>query len=214
MKISFWLPAVLLLGWTAGCKPSGTPPAQNPERPERNLETVEETNEHGEFEKYTVEPGIGRREGGYKRWSPGGQLREEAYFSEGQPDQIRILYFENGDTQIVETYQKGLFEGPYRIFYPNGKLFQQGNYRSNRMEGLWIAYYEEGGKKEEVTFSNNLENGPFREYYPNGILQVEGFYRNGDKEHGELKFYDASGKHIKTMHCEDGLCRTVWKTNN
>ncbi|MBK6947220.1 MAG: toxin-antitoxin system YwqK family antitoxin [Haliscomenobacter sp.] len=184
MKIFFLLPAVLILGWTTGCKPSSSPPAQKPESPERNLETIEETNEQGELEKYTVEPSLGRKEGWYKRWSPSGQLREEAFFSEGRTDQIRILYFENGDTQIVETYQKGLFEGPYRVFYPNGKILQQGNYHINRMEGLWVKYYEEGGVKEEVTFSNNFENGPFREYYPNGALRVEGVYRNGDKEHG------------------------------
>ncbi len=213
MKIAFLLPGILVLTGMFSCKPSGTPSGQKPPLPEKMdvLETVEEKNEQGELEKYTIDPGLGQKEGWFRRWSPGGQLLEETYFSKGQPDQIRILYFENGDTQIVETYQKGKFQGPYRVFHPNGKILQQGNYRDNMMEGLWTTYYENGRVKEEVTFSDNLENGPFREYYSDGTLQTEGFYRNGDKEHGELKFYDINGKHIKTMHCENGLCKTIWK---
>ena len=49
------------------------------------------------------------------------------------------------------------------------------------------------------------------EYFRNGNLEAEGTYRNGDNEHGLLKLYNEEGELIKTMNCEDGVCRTVWK---
>ena len=87
----------------------------------------------------------------------------------------------------------------------------EGVYINNQIEGVWFKYYPTGELMEEVHFSKNLENGPFKEYYKNGQLSVEGHYKDGDNEHGELKFYSEDGAHIKTMDCDRGMCRTIWK---
>ncbi len=52
---------------------------------------------------------------------------------------------------------------------------------------------------------------PLSEYHPNGQLKAEGYYKNGDKEEGLLKLYNETGKLVKTMNCNSGICRTVWK---
>lgn len=171
---------------------------------------VDTLNSFGEKEYFFVNPETGKKQGSYKRWSNTGKLIEECFYTAGELDQIRILYFENGDTQIVEHYQKGIFHGPYRSFYPDGKILFAGQYQNNQMGGLWTKFFEDGKVMETTHFSNNLENGPFQEFYPGGELKTTGSYRNGNNEHGQLKMYDETGRHVKTMECEEGICKTVW----
>ncbi len=200
------LPLFVLLGATA-CSQEGNHSA-NKKSDTVEIDTI---NAFGEREVFYYHPTDGKKEGSYKRWSKSGKPIEEAHFSNGQLDKMRILYFENGDTQIVENYRGGLFHGKYKTFYPNGKIQLVGQYQDNKMEGLWIKYYEDGTLMEKVHFSNNLENGAFQEYYPNGIIKTEGKYRNGDNEHGRLKMFDETGRHVKSMECQDGICKTIWR---
>ena len=79
------------------------------------------------------------------------------------------------------------------------------------MQGWWYKYYPSGEIMEKVTFVDNQENGPFIEYHKNGQISVEGQYLDGDNEHGELKFFDEAGLHYRTMRCDSGLCRTIWR---
>lgn len=175
------------------------------------LETVEAKDNAGYTERYSRRKSDFAKEGLYVKIDPQGNKVEEAQFASDTLHGFRILYYENGDTQIVESYQMGGFEGDYKVYYPGGQLKMLGKYEDNVMTGKWKVYYENGGLKEEVTFKNNQENGPFVEYHPNGNLKAEGTYLNGDYEQGELKLYDENGKHIKTMMCEKGVCRTIWE---
>ena len=81
------------------------------------------------------------------------------------------------------------------------------------MYGEWKRYYPNGQLMEVVTFAENAENGPFVEYYKNGNKKAEGTYRNGE-ENGLLKKFSLAGEHIRSMNCEDGICRTIWKADN
>ena len=176
-----------------------------------DLESVENTDSYGFSEKYTRRKSNYAKEGTYLKMDKEGRIFEEALYHNDTLNGLRILYYETGDTQIVETYSNGLFEGDYRAFYENGQLELEGNYEYNEMTGEWKRYYDTGELMETVTFSENEENGPFYEYYQNGNLKAEGYYKNGDNEHGLLKKYNEEGKLIQTMNCENGICRTVWK---
>ncbi len=198
---------LLMLIGISSCTPSAPTSDENITR----TVAVDTLNGFGEKEYFFINPETGNKQGKYKRWSNSGKLMEECYYTDGKLDQMRILYFENGDTQIVESYQKGIFHGPYRSFYPDGQTQFVGQYLDNQMEGLWIKFYETGAVMEKTHFSKNLENGPFQEFYPGGVLKTTGTYRNGDNEHGQLKVYDETGQHIKTMECQDGICKTLWQ---
>ncbi len=176
-----------------------------------SLDTVEVELSNGKREVFSYGLPGEIRQGWYRRFRPEGTPEEEAFYQNGKLDGKRILYYANGDTQIVETYRNGLFHGPYRLYYPNENLHQEGQFIENVMTGIWKTYYESGELKEEVTFENNLENGPFIEYYKTGQVSVEGEYLEGDQEHGPLKFYNEEGVHVKTMTCDRGLCRTTWE---
>jgi antitoxin component YwqK of YwqJK toxin-antitoxin module len=200
------LPALTLFG-TSSCSPAA------PANDENKIKTlaVDTLNGFGEKEYFFVNPETGKKQGAYKRWSKAGKLIEECVYADGKLDQMRVLYFENGDTQIVENYRQGIFHGSYRSFYPNKKIQFTGQYKYNQMEGLWVKFYADGSIMEKVQFRKNLENGPFQEFYPDGTLKTTGSYLNGDNEHGQLKMYDETGRHIRTMECQEGICKTVWQ---
>jgi|APTNR8051073442_1049403.scaffolds.fasta_scaffold00626_15 antitoxin component YwqK of YwqJK toxin-antitoxin module len=210
MRHLFFL--LLLATFAPGCGAPGTPADKGVQSGEAaNLETIENTTEDGYLERFSRRKSDYARHGAYYKLNPAGQLIELAHFENDTLHGERILFYETGDTLQIEHYQKGSFEGNYRAFYPGGKLELEGVYVGNTMDGVWKGYYESGQLKEIVTFRENEENGPFTEYHPNGQLKAEGYYQNGDKEQGLLKLYDENGQLTKTMDCNAGICRTVWK---
>lgn len=178
------------------------------------VEKVEATDNYGNQEIYFRRESNYAKEGFFTRLTPLGEKMEEAFFQNDTLHGRRVLFYENEDTQSVETYDMGLFAGPYRLYYPSGQLQQEGQYQNNEMTGPWKLYYENGQLKEVVHFSENQENGPFVEYYENGAIKAEGQYRNGAFEHGELKLYDESGELTRIMDCEQGVCRTRWQAED
>jgi|APTNR8051073442_1049403.scaffolds.fasta_scaffold00482_16 antitoxin component YwqK of YwqJK toxin-antitoxin module len=201
----------LIIAGLGGALASGLFTACSGAKQDALLEVVETTDEYGYKERIQRRKDNKMRQGLYAKISPEGRLVEEAYYEADSLEGLRIIYYASGDTQIVETYRRGVFSGPYREYHENGKLLQEGKYVNNTMEGVWKTYYPDGQLAEEVTFRDNDENGPFRQYYPNGKLQTEGTFKDGDFEHGELKLYDESGAHIRTMDCDSGKCRTTWQ---
>jgi antitoxin component YwqK of YwqJK toxin-antitoxin module len=152
---------------------------------------------------------LGPREGLYEFFDEQERLSETSHYQNGKLHGERKV-FENGVLYAIENYHADLFEGPYQVFYPDGALKLEATYVNNEMTGPLKGYYPDGKIKEEVTMSQNEENGPFREFYPDGKIKAEGSYLNGPNEHGELKLYDSTGVHIRTMLCEEGVCRTQW----
>ena len=177
---------------------------------DNGLETVTETDEYGNSVQFTRRKTDFAREGWYTVSNPAGQVIEAAQYLNDTLNGQRILFYDNGDTSVVENYQNGGFEGPYRRFYETGTLKQVGQYVDNLMEGFWQSYHENGQLKEKVQFHNNDENGAFIEYHSNGKLAAEGTYLEGDNEDGELKIYDENGELLRKMTCNRGRCQTIW----
>jgi antitoxin component YwqK of YwqJK toxin-antitoxin module len=175
-----------------------------------NVEKVENVDDYGYKEVYQRDKEHFGKEGLYERFNEKGIKVEEALYKNDTLDGYRILYYENGDTQVVETYLEGRFEGPFKAYYESGQLEMEGQYVFNEMDGSWKRYYKNGQLMEDVTFRENAENGPFIEYHENGALKAEGTYINGDGEHGLLKLYDENGELVRTMNCDYGVCRTMW----
>ena len=174
------------------------------------LDTVEETDDYGYTERYTVDPETRAKEGLYTKIGPNGKIFETATYRNDTLDGTRVIYYENGDTNIVEQYRMGDFHGPYLTYYEGGGLLQEGQYEDNVMVGDWLKYYSNGQMMERVAVRDNLENGPFVEWHSNGNLKVEGTYLDGDDEHGELKLYNEQGELIEILMCDRGRCETTW----
>lgn len=177
---------------------------------DNGLESVTETDEYGHTITYQRRKTDFAREGWTRITNAAGTVMETAYYQADTLEGQRTIFYDNGDTSVVETYRHGRFEGPYRRYYEGGTLKLEGRYTDNQMNGPWLGYHENGQLKERVLFQHNDENGPFIEYHPNGNLAAEGTYKDGDNEDGELKIYDESGALLRIMLCDYGRCRTTW----
>lgn len=178
------------------------------------LERVEVTDDYGYTEKYTRLPDTYAKDGPYTKLGPNGLVFETANFVNDTLDGPRVIYYESGDTNIIEQYQMGKFQGLYRTYYEEGGLLQEGQYEDNVMVGDWVKYYSSGQLMERVAIKDNLENGPFVEYYGNGNKKAEGAYLEGDDEHGELKLYNENGELIEILMCDRGRCEATWKADS
>lgn len=201
---------LLFIGSLYSCG-SGSGSSMDQSKAAGDLEVVEKTDAYGNIERYSRRPEDYTKEGLYSKISPEGNLLETANYHRDTLHGTRVLYYENGDTQIVENYQYGAFVGPFRAYYEDGALELEGIYTANSMEGEWKRYYPGGQLMETVNFQDNNENGPFKEYHENGNLKAEGYYKDGDNEHGSLKIYNEQGELTRTMDCQHGVCRTIWE---
>ena len=186
-------------------------PAFDIEPADSSLEYVAYTDDHGITEHYYRSTRNNAKQGVYKKVDGQGKLIEEANFVNDTLHGLRIIYYEKGDTQIVENYQKGYFEGAYKAYYESGQLELLGHYVDNTMKGKWYRYYPTGELMEIVTFEGNEENGPFVEFYQNGNKKAEGTYLEGDNEDGLLSLYDEEGTLVRKMECNKGICKTIWR---
>lgn len=166
------------------------------------------------YETYTINLSDSLRHGPYKSYYLSGACFEESTYRKGKLDGKRVLYYQNGTPMVIETHVKGKFEGRYQTFYENGVLDVDGHYLEGKMENQWRRHYADGSLMEIVTFRDNLENGPFTEFYPNGNLKAKGNYLNGDAEHGLLELFDSTGNLMRKMDCVEGVCRTIWKSED
>ncbi len=175
-----------------------------------NVEVVETFNDNGELsESYEVDPKTKKRHGTYRRYI-GNKVTEEAFYHQDTLVGTRVIYDDQGNRLIEETYVGGTYHGPYLSYYPDGTVKLEGQYADGTMEGVWIKYYNSGTIMEKVSMHLNAENGPFSEYYENGKIKAEGSYLDGDNEHGELLLYDEKGQLERKMQCDQGICHTTW----
>ncbi len=183
-----------------------------------NVETIESHDDDGNLiEKYTRKKDDFGKEGLYTKYTPDGKVVETAEYRDDVKNGLRVMFYDNGDTMIVETYVNDKFEGSYRSYFTNGVMESEGNYENNAMNGIWNFYYDNKQLKEVVQFVNNEEDGPFVEYHKNGNLKAKGTYKTTEanlddvnREHGELLLYDENGELEKKMNCVLGNCKTTW----
>lgn len=183
-------------------------------RQDEEMEEVDIKDIDGNRELYSRRKSDLAKSGDYVKYNADGQLVEKSFYLNDTLHLYRVFYYETGDTQIVETLDRGRYDGPFKSFYANGQLELLGVYQDNVATGQWKKYYDSGDLMEVVTFADNKENGPFIEYFRNGKVKAEGSYKNGPKEHGLLSMYDENGALIRKMDCKNGICKTIWKVGD
>ena len=190
---------------------------------------IEKNLDNGEREFYQVlKSDTTQRNGWYFRLNAKGDTLEKVEYLNGSIEGQRVLYYPNGQIQIVENYINNQYNGPYQSFFENGAPKQFGTFKNGQFEGELKSYYDEpsGQLKEEIQLINGIENGAVKQYYSNGQLQSEGsyaeglkagpfkeYYENGniaadgnyvdDFEDGQVKIYDTVGTLIKIYVFED-----------
>ncbi len=181
MKIKSFI-TIILFVFLTNCKQS-------------KYKSIEHPLDNGEIELYQVLlSDTTQRDGWYFRLNSKGDTLEKVNYANGLIEGQRILYYSNGQVQIIENYINNQYNGPYQAFFESGSPKQFGNFKDGQFEGELKTYYEEpaGQLKETIQLTNGLENGFVRQYYPNGQLQSEGSYKDGLKS-GPFKEYHKNG---------------------
>ena len=83
---------------------------------DNGLESVTETDEYGHTITYQRRKTDFAREGWTLVTNAAGTVVEAAFYQADTLEGQRILFYDNGDTSVVETYRHGRFEGPYRRY--------------------------------------------------------------------------------------------------
>jgi len=86
----------------------------------------------------------GYRIGEWKRYYPGGQLKENAMYDWGKLDGKMTRYWENGKEKSVGRYAENKKTGMWRLYYPTGKIALQEVY-INDGSLLSGTYFDEKG---------------------------------------------------------------------
>lgn len=176
------------------------------------LKQVKIYSETGQLEKkYTIDEDSIQQGELLSFYENGKDIFERANYLDGQLEGKRILYFDDGQPEIIENYSHNILTDTLYLFYPSGALKMTSYFNNGIHTGVNTVYYESGMKKEEVLFQNNEEQGRFVEYHSNGKIHWEGQYLNGENEFGELIQYDSTGQMIKKMFCDSiAICKTIW----
>ncbi len=180
----------------------------------RNVSVVENKNEAGQLvERFTIDPKTKLKEGLHETFfTENGGKCEESNYKAGVLRGEQIFYYENGQVRERRNFdENGSFTGVFKSYFENGHLKSEGQYENGAMDGKWKFFFNSGNIKEIIVYKNNTENGPFIEYHENGKIAAEGTYIN-ELESGSLKIYDDKGNLTMQKQCENGICRTTWKS--
>ena len=123
-------------------------------------------------------------------------------------------YFENGQLEMIETYNHGWPSGLWASYYENGQLESQGNYNSEGYEnGLWETYFENGKLNYKGEYINGM---PVKEWiisFDDGSLEASLSFTDKGKPTGEFHANYKNGKpKVSGYFDATGLKSKTWKT--
>ena len=119
-------------------------------------------------------------------------------------NEIKTLYWNNGQVLSQIHYLDGKRDGSCRQWYKNGQLMNEGFYKNGKMIGYWMSYYENGQIESHGTYKYtesglySRKDGVWKYYYDNGQLQTESIIKDGVED---LKFYDKEGNLLPAERC-------------
>jgi antitoxin component YwqK of YwqJK toxin-antitoxin module len=130
-----------------------------------------------------------------------GKVEWVAFYTNGQLDDNRKIYFANGRLHFDEQFVNGQPDGWHKEYYRNGKLHKESLYSNgkcikskewghpsdrNRYRGLYEEYYyrdstysilkqydEKGRLKQETEYNDSADMYEQRQYYPSGQLEYK-----------------------------------------
>lgn len=129
-----------------------------------------------------------RKEGLWKKYWPGGKLRNEINYQSGKPEGEYKLYFENGQLEEHGIWKGNKNTGEFKRYYTNGNPQQHFAFAENGKRNGTQKYYHENGKMAlEVSIVNGAESGVSKRYNPDGTLAEEKIFENGVLKQGSTK---------------------------
>lgn len=154
-------------------------------------ENFENGNPKLKFQVVENDEGNFIKNGYYKEWYQSGQLRINATYLNGQPNDSWVENFENGNKM------------------------EEGKYVNGKKEGLWTIWHENGQMSKKTNYTNGMVDGKENVWYSNGQISEENHYLKG-KKHGICTKWLEDGSKIKEETYDYGKNISLvgkWKNN-
>jgi antitoxin component YwqK of YwqJK toxin-antitoxin module len=146
----------------------------------------------------------GRRQGLWKVYDAGGELKFQGVFVNDHPMGKFLYYYPNGNRKAEVTYLDSGKVDYTTMFHPNGKLMARGKHSGQKKDstwqyfseedgslvseeiyaggggqGVWRTFYSSGQVAEEITYRNGIKDGPCTRYFTDGTVKSTCTYVNG-----------------------------------
>ena len=175
----------------------------------------------------------GLKQGEWKEFYPGGNIKSEKTFKDDQLHGYYKEYDTRGKLVLTMQYENGSIvkskvedEPDIEIvnkYDDNGKLTYSGPYRNQVPVGVHRQYSADGKVTNSFIYNDNglllsegivdeggNHNGKWKDYYPDGKVQAEGQYTD-NRRTGIWKFYNTSEKLEQTGAYNTGRPDGLWK---
>jgi len=73
-----------------------------------------------------------------------------------QPNDKKIVYYENGQAQFMQQYLNGVKHGEYKDWYKNGQLRTMGYFNMGMRDRTWQWYNEKGKLTLQVRYDKQV----------------------------------------------------------
>jgi antitoxin component YwqK of YwqJK toxin-antitoxin module len=116
----------------------------------------------------------------WKKYFPGGNIKDEITYLNGRPNGYYVNYYENGKVQEEGTWVNNKQVGQFKRYHENGVVAQEFNFNNKGVrEGVQKYYYDNGKLMMVGDWAEGKESGILKEYYENGDLRAERNFANG-----------------------------------
>lgn len=146
----------------------------------------------------------GYKQGKWKEFYPGGQLKGEGEYLNDRKTGPWLFYHLNGKIEQTGQYTKdGKPTGDWKWFYDSGNLLREESFIKGKPEGLMIEYSDSGKVITKGSFTDGLKEGEWLEI--DGDEKSIGVYRNDNKEGKWIITYEENGKQASVVAYVEGL---------
>ncbi len=137
----------------------------------------------------------GLEHGEWKYYYENGQVEMIETYNHGWPAGLWATYFDNGQIEFKEYYDNQGYEtGIWESYFESGQLYYKGEYNNGKPIKEWKMFFEDGTLQASLSFTDaGKPTGEFTANLKNGKALASGSYNNGQKN-GIWKTYYSNGK--------------------
>ena len=168
----------------------------------------------------------GKRDGGWSRWYPGGQVEaqirydhgkvvaftawhengmkwEEGGFDNGFKNGTWIRWYSNGQKEVEATYDHGVLDRDYTLWHDNGQKQERGTYNHGIREGMWVKWHPNGQRQSEILFHDDKPEDWYKAWHENGRPSEPALFHAGKPE-GMYTIWHDNGQKEEEGSYHDG----------
>jgi len=123
------------------------------------------------------------------------RLRPGVEIKNTDDGEVRIQYYDKGQTRSETLYKNGKRNGYHRLYNEDDILLSEGTFTDGKMEGEFKSFYPDGSIKILAHYKHGLLDGESLTYNLNGQVIIKDIYKKNKiiktiryKPNGEIEY--------------------------